>query len=131
MEDCTPALVVEITLDRGMPPRVVVAKDWLPVCEGIEFTVPRGFVSDGASVPVFPWWVPISVLGAALALVRFGRLRSLPASVFHDWAYTGAMPRRSADRRFRRLLARNGVGFLGRWIAWLGVRLGGWAHYMR
>lgn len=131
MTDHTPPLCARITLDRGMPVRIEVLVDWHPVSDGTEFTVPAAFVSDGASMPVAPWWFPISVVAACLALLRFGRLRSLPASVFHDWAYTGAIPRREADRRFRRMLACNGVGVLGRWVAWLGVRLGGWAHYRR
>lgn len=131
MASRTPPLTVELTLDRGMPPRIVVAEDWTLVAEGEVFTVPKGFVSDGASVPVFPWWVPISIISAALALFRFGRLKSLPGSVFHDWAYGGQLPRREADRKFRRLLACNGVGILGRWLAWAGVRVGGWLHYRK
>ena len=57
---------------------------------------------------------------------------SMTASLIHDVLYQaireGLLPtniRRHADREFRRLLKRDGMSFLRRWLWWLGVRLFG------
>jgi len=83
------------------------------------WTVPKGFVTDLASVPkavpgVVRLWMPTA-------------LESAWAAILHDWLYaTGAVSRGEADRLFRVALRTFGNSKVGAWIMWLGVRAGGW-----
>ena len=82
--------------------------------------VPRGFITDGASIPRFFW----RVLGHPYD----GRV--IRAAVRHDWAYsTGSVPRAVADREFYDNLCRDGNGWLRARLFFLGVRLFGRRHY--
>lgn len=84
------------------------------------FVVPRGFVTDLASIPRL-LWVVLPPIG-----------ENERAAVLHDWLYTtGKVSRARADAIFRRAMAEDGVGFFTRWTMWAGVRLGGWAHWKR
>ncbi len=84
--------------------------------------VPRGFVTDGASVPRLLWRVCGHPMEAP----------AVAAAVMHDWDYAaGKVPRDDADRRFRENLALCGVGFARRWLFWLAVRLFGRRRYAR
>ncbi len=84
--------------------------------------VPRGFVTDGASVPRLLWRVCGHPMEAP----------AVAAAVMHDWDYAaGKVPRADADRRFRENLALCGVGFARRWLFWLAVRLFGRRRYAR
>lgn len=78
-------------------------------------TVPKGFKTDGASVP----------FGR-----RYGRYAI--AATFHDYCYASAIvPREDADWYFYQLLLKSEVP---RWRAWLmykAVRLFGRSHYAR
>lgn len=128
-----------------MPPKITLIDQWsyTLVWEAPEwpegeskmtFHVPPGFVSDGASIPHFTGWRQIFtlLLLALLALCRFGKLRSLRASVAHDHAYAYPVSDRAGcDWMFRQLLKTDGIGFIGRWLAWAGVRLGGWSHFKK
>lgn len=84
------------------------------------YTLPAGFMSDGASVPRFLWWF----------LPPWGD-RSTVAALFHDYLtenhkkgfpLTGARTRAACDRLFRECLIELGVSPLRAWLAWLGVR---------
>ncbi len=95
-------------------------------CDAI--TVPAGTLTDLASVPQILHSVPF--------LDPVGRSRR-PA-VLHDFLYRGGFfrcgrrPSRSeADGILRRALIREGCS---RWVAsifWLGVRIGGWAAWVK
>lgn len=85
--------------------------------------VPRGFVSDGASVPRFLWaLIPPDGLHRAAALA-------------HDWLYAthGAQrfTRAEADAFFRLLLVAAGVSRAKAALMWLAVRAFGWLAWSR
>lgn len=82
--------------------------------------VPRGFRSDGMSVPRFLWrWLGASVCSVTLA-----------PSIVHDWLYsTHIVTRKVADGWYRRQLRANGYSFSKSWTVWLGLRLFGASHW--
>lgn len=81
------------------------------------WTVPKGYVTDFASVPkVTAWLIPSSGEYNAAAIV-------------HDWLITdvlptGAVTSREVDRVFREAMKALGVKTARRWLMWAGVRLG-------
>jgi hypothetical protein len=81
--------------------------------------VPKGFVTDLASVPRLPF----------LFTLFGGRARH--AAVIHDWLYSERkVSRELADAIFFRAMAHN-QGWFTRTAMWLGVRVGGWAIWNR
>lgn len=83
-----------------------------------EITVPRGFITDFASIPV-PFRNVFDINGPS----------RLPA-VLHDWLYCShRCARIEADNLFRFALATEGVGKVTRNIFYAGVRIGGWRYY--
>jgi hypothetical protein len=98
------------------------------------FEIPAGFVTDFASVPRILWSI----------LPPYGE--HTEAAVVHDWLYSvrplvatgrfvgGSLEHRrisraDADGIFRRIMRERGVGFVRRWVMYLGVRLGGWRSW--
>lgn len=86
--------------------------------DGRSFVVPRGFVTDFATVPRIFWWM-------------FGPTGLYTwAAILHDWFCKMLRMRKSpvtareADRYFRLACAELGVGFVPRWLLWTGVRWG-------
>lgn len=88
--------------------------------------IPRGFVTDFASIPSF----------GRILIDRFGG--SLEPATIHDWLYSvgaGTTPeerqirRAEADAIFLDALADNGVGLGTRWIMYQAVRLFGSGPY--
>jgi hypothetical protein len=83
---------------------------------GIPITLPKGFTTDGASIPRFLWW--------------FGRPfdeDTLLASYTHDYLYHRTeMPRLIADLIFLDMMKENGVSFVKRWTYFKAVLLFGW-----
>lgn len=112
--------------------RAYVDREWI-VLEPLEWrsdaahvVVPRGFVTDLASIPRPLRWL-LDVTGP-----------SREPAVLHDYLYCsqrdyGGNPvtRRWADGLFRLALAAEGVSLLTRTVYWLGVRLGGWLQWGR
>lgn len=83
-----------------------------------EITVPRGFITDLASVPP-PFRNLLDTNGT-----------SRKAAVLHDWLYcTQRCDREQADRLFRFALMRTQTGPIARAMYYSGVRLGGWRYY--
>ena len=81
--------------------------------EGI--TVPKGYITDGASTPWFVWLFGWTHFEGA----------TLPAAVVHDYlCSTDRVPRWYADREFLSLLLRNNVGIIKCAVYYVGVRLG-------
>jgi len=84
--------------------------------KGVKVTLPKGFTTDGASIPRFLWW--------------FGRPfdeDTLLASYTHDYLYHRTeMPRLIADLIFLDMMKENGVGFFKRWTYFKAVLLFGW-----
>lgn len=83
------------------------------------YFVPAGFSTDFASIPRILW----PIIGPPYG-------RHSKAAVVHDWLYsTEHVTRARADRAFRDIMRECGVGFLRRWVMWLGVRVGGWLSW--
>lgn len=79
-------------------------------------TVPEGFVTDLGSVPWYFSWL----------VSRYGEGMT-NAYILHDWLYrTGQVSRKDADGLMRRIMREEGVSWIVRKSAWLGVRAGGW-----
>jgi len=76
--------------------------------------VPKGFVTDFASVPRLPviWWL-------------FGGIAKRPA-VVHDYMYSvSGISRKQADAVLKEAMKANGDGWFNRTCFWAGVRIGG------
>lgn len=85
---------------------------------GAVITVPRGFVTDLASVPRLPvvYWLTGGTSNEAAAV--------------HDWLYTTKLVTRAvADRVLREASAATCVPVWRRWLMYWGVRLGGASHW--
>lgn len=84
-------------------------------------TVPRGFESDGCSMPRLFWRT-------------FGHpfdMRYLREAILHDWLYRyQPCDRKTADRIFRAALIGR-VGSVRRWAIYWGLRIGGWLAWRR
>ena len=82
--------------------------------------VPRGFITDGASLPRLLW----RVFGHPLDP------RTIGPAICHDYAYqTGNIPRAAADTNFREDLIFNGVNRPKAWTFYIGVWAFGWLFY--
>jgi hypothetical protein len=84
--------------------------------KGIKVTLPKGFTTDGASIPRLLWW-----FGRP-----FDKKTRLPSFV-HDYLYNETtIPRLIADLIFLDMMKDNGVGFFKRWAYFKVVILFGW-----
>ena len=104
-----------------------LTSDWRVVVEEGAFTVPRGFITDGASIPRLLWIIP-----------GFGNEElGFSGPTAHDAVYQGivgrdlGMTRRRTDRMFHTLMRSDGVGRIRAWVAWAAVRGFGWAAWRR
>lgn len=104
--------VLRLPMRPGGP--AVVMEDWPVELDGVLYTIPAGFSSDGASIPRWLWWV----CGTPMQVPR------LYAAIFHDGAYSGlfaGMSRLFADISYVALLVHfwavsavtDGMGRLG------------------
>lgn len=83
---------------------------------GKTFTIPKGFVTDFASVPQF-------------ALSIFGEIAQAP-SLPHDYLYsTGKETRLMADQILREACLVTGVSWWKTKLIYAGVRAGGGSHF--
>lgn len=89
----------------------------------VEVHVPKGFVTDLASVPSYLW--PL--------LTKTGRYGN--AAIYHDWLYADQpCSRLVADTVFDRALADSGVDDATRGLMWAAVRVfggSGWSRYAK
>jgi hypothetical protein len=84
----------------------------------VRVDVPRGFVTDLASVPSYMWAI----------LQRTGRYGN--AAIYHDWLYwERTCPREVADRVFDRAMHDMGVDPVTRNAMWAGVRVFGGSYW--
>lgn len=83
--------------------------------------VPKGFITDGASVPRFLW----RLLGPPM------EADTIAAAIRHDYHYEHPkmLSRADADDEFYWDLRGNGVATWRAYLYWLGVRAFGWMHY--
>lgn len=85
--------------------------------EGEPIVIPRGFVTDFASVPRVP-----------LAYLLAGGIGE-KAATLHDWLYAEQRDRAFADRAFRAALELEGEPRWRARLMYAGVRLGGAGRY--
>ena len=97
--------------------RYVLDVNWLVEGRaGIVHAIPKGFVTDGASIPRIFWFI----VGGKYAPEVIG------AATVHDYYYrTGIAERRTADDRFYNMLRDDGVswwraGLMYRAVHWFG-----------
>ena len=98
----------------------LLTSDWPFTIEEGRFVVPKGTLTDLASIPRFLWWLP------GFACFELGS----QGPVAHDWAYSHGgqvapqirLTRRRADLLFRRLMRADGVGRFRAGVAWAAVR---------
>ena len=84
-------------------------------------TVPRGFESDGCSMPRLFW----RMIGHPFDM------RYLREAILHDWLYRyQPCDRKTADLIFRAALVGR-VGPHRRWAIYWGLRIGGWLAWRR
>jgi hypothetical protein len=88
-----------------------------PAIGGYNVTVPKGFLTDFASVPRLPF-----------AYWFTGGLGDR-AAVLHDYLYALKVPRAWADAAFHAALKADNVSGWRRALMYAGVRLGGGSHY--
>ena len=92
-----------------------VAEDTVFSVGNKRFVVPKGFETDGASIP----W-PLNFF-----ITRKPRLWA--PSVLHDWLYTThEVSREHADVIFYLMLLRHKTGLIEAWLMFRAVRIGGW-----
>ena len=100
----------------------VLVADFHAKVDGMAFTVPAGFVTDGASIPRFLW----RLCGHPLETRRF------PIAVLHDWLYEAdlGLTRQQVDEIYRDGLLSLGYG---KWTAateYYAIRLFGGSRWM-
>ena len=87
---------------------------------GAAILVPKGFITDFASVPRMP------------ILFWLAGDKARAAAIIHDYLYwSGLVDRATADRIFREAMQVSGVPAWRRWGMWAGVRSGGWVAWNR
>ena len=83
-------------------------------------TVPKGFITDFASVPRLPFVYDVLANMAQRA------------AVVHDYLYSmGIVPRAIADKVLLEAMKISGVSWAKRNAIYLGVRIGGASHYKK
>ena len=81
--------------------------------------VPKGFITDGASIPKFAW----SIIGSPMG-------KYSAAAVVHDFLYhTKKYTRRKSDAIFLEAMKVLGVPWWKRKVMWLSVRLVAWISW--
>lgn len=111
-------------IDHPKNGRLIVTDERLTFeLNGMDYTVPAGFVSDGMSVPRFMWGV-LAVPDDDVVLAP---------SVMHDWLYTPVFvcSRLKADWFYVRRLRMNGYPIWKCILTFVGVRLFGMLHHGR
>lgn len=102
--------------------RLALDRDWRITYRGEAYAVPRGFVTDGASVPAWLQWL----CGSPLEPPR------MYAALVHDWLYSGGDPeatRADADDIYRDLQMALGVPRWKAYAEWAALRLFGASHW--
>ncbi len=86
--------------------------------DGNRYTVPKGFITDLASIPKM-----------AQGIFSVDDESRMPA-VLHDWLYCSKQTtREQADALFREALKRAGCSTLHTLSMWSAVRVAGWAYW--
>ena len=105
----------------GRGTRWMVSEDWRVCIDGDWYTVPAGYIFDGASIPWWLWWLFPPTYRPAFE-----------ASCFHDICYSHwwrVISKEFADDAFRSIMLHRGAspavaGAFYRAVSWFGK--GGW-----
>ena len=91
--------------------------DEIIMSDGISnWIIPKGWCTDGASIPRALWWFASPFNGDYL-----------PAAIIHDYLYlTQKISRARADAIFYTMMIQAGVGWLKATIMYFAVRMFGW-----
>ena len=92
---------------------VELLEDEVFMYHGIKYIVPKGFLSDGFSVPKCFWWLlsPISS-------------KCLPTGIFHDYLYKYMIGSRlQADQWLQGDLVKHGFWNVIAWLIFLFIRM--------
>lgn len=90
----------------------------------VSVTVPKGFVTDLASIPKALRW-----------FVSNDDYRVIRPAIIHDWLYLkhrvdgGSISRAQADLLFYEMLRVEGMGVIKAKLMYAAVRIGGWAAW--
>lgn len=107
-----------LLLSDYKPNEWVVEKDLVYFYEGTRIVVPKGFITDLASIPR-PLRGILNVNG-----------KSRKPAVLHDYLYCSKLYERSVcDQIFYEALVSEGMNKLLAKTYWAGVRSGGWLYY--
>ena len=146
-KQCFPDRLILERLGEG---RWRLENDYRYFIGGSEFnavTVPKGFITDGASVPQILWsllppegeyfraaiihdrlYRPVCVDGhVPLTIAESERLVAEGVPMGHLARPGSPVTRKQADDIFMLAMVDSGVGWWRRWAVYLGVRVGGWA----
>lgn len=109
----------------------------------IQIVVPSGFVTDGASVPRWFWWIPgfapmsRSFVGAVLhdylydkACLGYVYVMEYDELVTDAWKVR-ALTRAECDQVLRLAMAADGENWLVRWTYWSFVRVFAKSHFRK
>lgn len=118
MSSFTEPLILEVTQKDKRPFRLVKPFSFY-LDDGSTIEVPKGFETDGATVPILlrafirPWG-------------RHGK-----AAVLHDWLYRSGVPRDFADKVLLEAMNVLDVPEHRKWAIYWAVRMFGWIPYRR
>ena len=102
--------------------KAYLLKDLIVEFDGLQFTVKKGYKTDGASIPFIFWAFNLHPYQAD----------TLTPAILHDIFYeTELYSRASADNNFLFLMRNNGVSPLKRALFYIAVRLFGWIVWSR
>lgn len=98
-----------------------LAEDWHVTINGLCFTVPAGFMTDGASIPRFLW----RLCGHPMTTKRF------PVALLHDWLYAEGerLTRAEADEIYHDSLCDLGFSKWKAWLEYKAIRIFGGSHW--
>lgn len=117
-----PKMMIEINEDDTKGEIFTTKRGLYLSFRGSFLHVPKGFESDGASVPRMFWRVVFPPLDR----------KSLKPAIAHDYIYAvcpEGWTRAKADLMFYMYLLWNGTPWISATLAYLGVRIGGGKHW--
>ena len=110
---------VEIFVENGIS-KIKTLVEIPFIFQGQTFTVPKGFVSDGASIPQMFWGLIAPCIDG----------RTIRAAIIHDWLYsTELLSRKQADEIFLQFMLEDGFSAWKAYVCYYAVRIFGGSHY--
>ena len=115
----TDQIKVEIFVENGIS-KIKTLSEIPFVFQGKSYVVPKGFVSDGCSVPQMFWGLIAPCIDG----------RTIRAAIIHDWLYsTAILSRKQADEIFLQLMIEDDFSTWKAYTCYYAVRIFGSSHY--